>query len=65
MEQPQGSVDREKILRELKSDYDSSDKRNITFSLPDKLLKDFKKDCDKQGLKMNRVVQKLIEDFLK
>jgi predicted DNA binding CopG/RHH family protein len=65
MEQPHGSVDREKILRELKSDYDSGDKRNITFSLPEKLLKDFKKDCDKQGLKMNRVVQKLIEDFLK
>jgi len=62
---PQGSVDRGKVLRELKSKYDSGDKRNITFSLPEKLLKVFKKDCDKQGLKMNRVVQKLMEDFLK
>ncbi len=65
MIEPHGSVDRDKILRELKSEYDSGDKRNITFSLPDKLLKEFKKDCDKQGLKMNRVVQKLMEDFLK
>lgn len=65
MNEPQGSVDRDKILRELKSEYDSGEKRNITFSLPDKLLKEFKKDCDKQGLKMNRVVQKLMEDFLK
>jgi hypothetical protein len=65
MDEPQGSVDRDKILRELKSEYDSGDKRNITFSLPDKLLKEFKKDCDKQSLKMNRVVQKLMEDYLK
>jgi predicted DNA binding CopG/RHH family protein len=65
MNEPQGSVVRDKILRELKSEYDSGEKRNITFSLPDKLLKEFKKDCDKQGLKMNRVVQKLMEDFLK
>jgi predicted DNA binding CopG/RHH family protein len=65
MEQGQSSVDRAKILRELKSAYDGSDKRNITFALPEKLLKAFKKDCDKQGLKMNKVVQKLMEDYLK
>ena len=57
------TVDRKRVLKALKTDPDS-DKQNVTFSLPKSLVSSFKKDCQKHGLTMNKVVQKLIEDYV-
>lgn len=65
MEQQRRSVNRQSILDTLKNNYSGEARRNITFSLPDRLIKEFKKDCDTHGLKMNQVIQKMIEDYMK
>lgn len=57
------SVNRKKILNELKGDQEP-ERKNVTFSLPKSLLDGFKKDCEKNSLTMNKVVQKLIEDYM-
>ncbi len=57
------SVNRKKILSELKSEQEA-ERKNVTFSLPKGLLDQFKKDCVKNSLTMNKVVQKLIEDYM-
>ncbi len=58
------SINRKKILQELREEKDP-EKRNVTFSLPKELIKQFNSDCKKNNLTMNKVVQKLIEDYLK
>ena len=63
MAKPGKTVDRKKILRELKGDPEQ-ERRNITFSLPKDLVERFKVDCQKNELTMNRVIQKLIEDYM-
>ena len=52
---------REKINKNL----DRPDLRNITFRLPEKVLDSFKKQCEKEGYKMNQVVLEMIKEYLK
>lgn len=39
------------------------DTRNITFRLPVELISKFKKICEKDGLKMNQVIEKMIKKY--
>ena len=55
---------KKQIVKELKENQDDG-KRNITFSLPIDLIDHFKSDCKRNNLTMNRVVEKLIAEFLK
>ena len=52
---------RDKINKNL----DKPDLRNITFRLPEKVLESFKKQCEKEGHKMNQVVLEMIKEYLK
>jgi hypothetical protein len=63
MAKHQTAINREKIIRELKAEA-VADRKNVTFSLPVKLLNQFSDDCEKHKFKMNKVIQKLIEDYL-
>jgi uncharacterized protein (DUF4415 family) len=59
------SVDKQKILARLKSEKkEKPEKRNITFRFDSDLIENFRKDCEKNGFKMNEVVDKMIKDFL-
>lgn len=55
-------LDKKKIIEDLLKDREI--KRNITFSFPESLLNKFKKECEKHDLKMNHVIEKLIQDFI-
>ena len=56
-------INRKKILKELKSEIEP-EKRNVTFSLPKALVERFSNDCKENDLTLNKVVQKLIEDYM-
>lgn len=55
---------KKQIIKELQKEVGEA-KRNITFSLDSRLLSDFKGECSKHGLPMNKVIEKLIAEFLK
>lgn len=57
-------VDRVSILKALTGHYTGEAKRNITFSLPERLINEFKEDCDENGVKMNQVVQIMLDNYL-
>lgn len=57
------SVDKTRLIHNLRQEVGNQPKRNITFSLPAKLIENFKTECSCHSLKMNQVVKKLIEEF--
>ncbi len=57
-------IDRDNILKALTGNYNGKPKRNITFSLPERLIAEFKQDCENHGVKMNQVVQLMMEQYL-
>ncbi len=60
MKKPKPPISQKKILAALKKE----DKRNVTFSIPEELLKKFKSICDDNSVSMNETVEKLIETFV-
>lgn len=52
------------IVKELKTPSKEK-RRNITFSLDENLIESFKSECERHGLSMNKVVEKLILEFTK
>ena len=55
---------KKQIIKELKTPQVEM-KRNITFSLDEDLISKFKSECKKNDLTMNKVVEKLISEFIK
>jgi uncharacterized protein (DUF4415 family) len=55
---------KKQIIKELKEKEDDG-KRNITFSLDSEVIKAFKDECKNHGLTMNKVVEKLMIEFVK
>lgn len=55
---------KDEIMQELRRELIES-KRNITFSIDIDLLESFKKECKINKVSMNKVIEKLIQEFLK
>ncbi len=60
MKKAKSPISRKAIFADLKK----VNKRNITFSLNEDLIKEFKNLCIENDVSMNEVVEKLIESFL-
>lgn len=58
-------IEKQKIFKELAGKHHKDQKRNLTISLPETLISEFKDECERNGVKMNQVIHKLIETFLK
>lgn len=54
---------KKQIVKELKRKEDDG-RRNITFSLNSEVIKAFKDECKSHGLTMNKVIEKLMSEFI-
>ncbi len=61
---PHSYIRRSHILQSLTGHYTGETRRNITFSLPERLIAEFRDDCERHGVRMNQVVQLLINGYL-
>lgn len=57
------TISKSRIIRELKLKEDSG-RRNITFSIDEGVIDRFKAECKNNGLTMNKVVEKLMIEFI-
>ena len=55
---------KEQIIKELKQKPEDT-RRNITFSIEEEVISRFKEECQENGLTMNKVVEKLMAEFIK
>lgn len=54
---------KKQIIKELKVKPDDG-RRNITFSIEEEVISDFKEECKRHGLTMNKVIEKLMREFI-
>lgn len=58
-------IDSKEVLERIRRRQAANSKSNYTYRLPDQIMRDFKKKCEKEGVSMTSVLEELIEEFLK
>jgi len=55
-------VDKKKLIKQIKSE--SPTRKNVTFYLEEKIVSEFRKECDKNNIKLNETIEALFKDFI-